>query len=154
MPDSSFTSLPQCEYLALEGLFQLSETIELVQKYLNPTLQIRGLMMTMYDSRTNLSRQVVEEVRRYFPGKVFSTTMPRNVRLSDHLKFSSPKIGSFSKNEPIWRWEVIFRRLLKTRLFLTFVRLSWRRFAPKSTKISKSTMNEQVFKVCLPVRGR
>jgi len=73
----------QCEYLALEGLTQLTQTIELVQKYLNPNLVIRGLIMTMYDSRTNLSRQVVEEVRRYFPGKVFRTIVPRNVRLSE-----------------------------------------------------------------------
>jgi len=57
----------QCEYLPLEGLSQLTKTIHLVQEYLNPALHIRGVMMTMYDSRTNLSRQVVEEVRRHFP---------------------------------------------------------------------------------------
>ncbi len=80
----------QCEYLALEGLTQLTQTIELVQKYLNPNLRIRGLIMTMYDSRTNLSRQVVEEVRGYFPGKVFRTIIPRNVRLSEAPSFGQP----------------------------------------------------------------
>ena len=89
----------QCEYLALEGLSQLSETIELVQKYLNPTLQIRGLMMTMYDSRTNLSRQVVEEVRRYFPGKVFSAIVPRNIRLSEAPSYGQP-INLYAPKSP------------------------------------------------------
>jgi chromosome partitioning protein len=73
----------QCEYLPLEGLSQLTQTIHLVQEYLNPSLHIRGVMMTMYDSRTNLSRQVVEEVRRHFPNKVFRTIIPRNIRLSE-----------------------------------------------------------------------
>ena len=80
----------QCEYLALEGLTQLNHTIELVQKYLNPNLQVRGLIMTMYDSRTNLSRQVVEEVRQYFPDKVFRTIVPRNVRLSEAPSYGQP----------------------------------------------------------------
>ncbi len=80
----------QCEYLALEGLTQLNQTIELVQRYLNPKLHVRGLMMTMYDGRTNLSRQVVEEVRRHFPDKVFRTIVPRNVRLSEAPSFGQP----------------------------------------------------------------
>lgn len=80
----------QCEYLALEGLTQLTQTIELVQKYLNPKLSIRGVMMTMYDGRTNLSRQVVEEVRGYFKGKVFRTIVPRNVRLSEAPSHGQP----------------------------------------------------------------
>jgi chromosome partitioning protein len=80
----------QCEYLALEGLSQLIQTIELVQKYLNPNLVIRGLIMTMYDSRTNLSRQVVNEVRRYFKGKVFRTIVPRNIRLGEAPSFGLP----------------------------------------------------------------
>ncbi len=89
----------QCEYLALEGLSQLNQTIELVQKYLNPELGIRGLIMTMYDSRTNLSRQVVEEVRSYFPGKVFRTIVPRNVRLSEAPSFGQP-INIYAPNSP------------------------------------------------------
>ena len=73
----------QCEYLALEGLTLLIHTINLVRDNLNPRLRIRGLLMTMYDTRTNLSRQVVEEVRAHFPDKVFDTIIPRNVRLSE-----------------------------------------------------------------------
>jgi chromosome partitioning protein len=80
----------QCEYLALEGLTQLLQTIELVQKYLNSQLVIRGLIMTMYDSRTNLSRQVVEEVRQYFKSKVFRTIIPRNIRLSEAPSYGQP----------------------------------------------------------------
>lgn len=89
----------QCEYLALEGLTQLHQTIELVQKYLNPELEIRGLIMTMYDSRTNLSRQVVEEVRSYFPGKVFRTIVPRNVRLSEAPSYGQP-INAYAPSSP------------------------------------------------------
>jgi chromosome partitioning protein len=73
----------QCEYLALEGLTQLIYTINLVRDNLNPGLRTRGLLMTMYDTRTNLSRQVVEEVRTHFADKVFDTIIPRNVRLSE-----------------------------------------------------------------------
>ncbi|MCA9980976.1 MAG: ParA family protein [Anaerolineales bacterium] len=80
----------QCEYLALEGLSQLAQTVQMVKQYLNPTLEIRGLIMTMYDSRTNLSRQVVEEVKNYFPGKVFRAIIPRNVRLSEAPSYGEP----------------------------------------------------------------
>jgi chromosome partitioning protein len=73
----------QCEYLALEGLTLLIHTINLVRDNLNPRLGVRGLLMTMYDTRTNLSRQVVEEVRTHFADKVFDTIIPRNVRLSE-----------------------------------------------------------------------
>ncbi|MCP4356653.1 MAG: ParA family protein [Chloroflexi bacterium] len=89
----------QCEYLALEGLTQLTQTIELVQRYLNPNLHIRGLIMTMYDSRTNLSRQVVEEVRRYFPGQVFRSIIPRNVRLSEAPSYGQP-INFYAPTSP------------------------------------------------------
>ncbi len=89
----------QCEYLALEGLTQLLETIQLVQRHLNPQLKIRGLIMTMYDSRTNLSRQVVEEVRTHFPGKVFRTIIPRNVRLSEAPSYGQP-INLYAPTSP------------------------------------------------------
>ena len=89
----------QCEYLPLEGLSQLTKTIQLVQEYLNPALHIRGVMMTMYDSRTNLSRQVVEEVRRHFPNKVFRTIIPRNVRLSEAPSFGRP-INFYAPQSP------------------------------------------------------
>jgi chromosome partitioning protein len=89
----------QCEYLALEGLSQLTQTIQLVQRHLNPMLHIRGLIMTMYDGRTNLSRQVVEEVRIHFPGQVFRTIIPRNVRLSEAPSFGQP-INLYAPDSP------------------------------------------------------
>jgi chromosome partitioning protein len=73
----------QCEYYALEGLGQLLNTVQLVQRHLNPQLELFGAVLTMYDARTNLSNQVVEEVRAYFKDKVFKTVIPRNVRLSE-----------------------------------------------------------------------
>jgi chromosome partitioning protein len=73
----------QCEYLALEGLAQLKGTIDRVQIGLNPGLHIAGVLMTMYDGRTNLAQQVVEEVRRFFPQRVFTTLIPRSIRLSE-----------------------------------------------------------------------
>jgi len=89
----------QCEYLPLEGLTQLTQTIQLVQEYLNPSLRIRGVMMTMYDGRTNLSRQVVEEVRQHFPNKVFKTIIPRNIRLSEAPSFGQP-INIYAPQSP------------------------------------------------------
>jgi chromosome partitioning protein len=73
----------QCEYLALEGLAQLKQTIDAVREHLNPALHIGGVAMTMYDGRANLARQVVAEVRKFFPNRVFSTLVPRTVRLSE-----------------------------------------------------------------------
>ena len=73
----------QSEYYALEGLGQLVNTIKLVQKNLNPDLEIEGVVMTMFDSRTRLSTQVAEEVVKYFGNKVFETMIPRNIRLSE-----------------------------------------------------------------------
>lgn len=73
----------QCEYYALEGLGQLVNTVKLVQKHLNEQLEIEGVVLTMYDSRTKLSAQVAEEVMKYFDSKVFKTVIPRNVRLSE-----------------------------------------------------------------------
>ena len=73
----------QCEYYALEGLSQLLNTIRLVQKHFNPDLRIEGVLLTMYDARTNLGSEVVEEVRKYFRERVYDTIIPRNVRLSE-----------------------------------------------------------------------
>lgn len=73
----------QCEYYALEGLGQLMNTITLVRKHLNEKLELEGVVLTMYDSRTNLSEQVAEEVRNYFKQYVYKTIIPRNVRLSE-----------------------------------------------------------------------
>lgn len=73
----------QCEFYALEGVSQLQRTIQLVQKYSNPGLKIQGVVMTMFDGRTNLSQQVIEDVRKFFPDKVYRSIIPRNVRLSE-----------------------------------------------------------------------
>ena len=73
----------QCEYYALEGLGQLINTIKLVQKHLNPDLIVEGVILTMFDARTNLSTQVAREVEKYFGNKVFQTIIPRNIRLSE-----------------------------------------------------------------------
>lgn len=73
----------QCEYYALEGLSQLLNTVRLVQKHFNPDLAIEGVLLTMFDARTNLGAEVVEEVRRYFQEKVYEVVIPRNVRLSE-----------------------------------------------------------------------
>lgn len=73
----------QCEYYALEGLSQLLNTIRLVQKHLNKQLQIEGVLLTMFDARTNLGIQVIDEVKKYFQNKVYGTVIPRNVRLSE-----------------------------------------------------------------------
>ncbi len=80
----------QCEYLALEGLSQLTRTLDLVRSHLNPDLHIRGLLMTMYDGRTNLAQQVVDEVRRHFGELVFNSIVPRTVRLSEAPSYGEP----------------------------------------------------------------
>lgn len=80
----------QCEFYALEGLSQLLNTVRLVQRNLNPHLQIEGVLLTMYDQRLNLSRQVAEEAGEYFGSHVFSTTIPRNVRLAEAPSFGKP----------------------------------------------------------------
>jgi chromosome partitioning protein len=80
----------QCEFYALEGLSQLLNTVRLVQRGLNPTLEIEGVLLTMYDKRLNLSRQVAEEAVQYFGRKVYRTQIPRNVRLAEAPSFGSP----------------------------------------------------------------
>jgi chromosome partitioning protein len=80
----------QCEYYALEGLSQLLNTIKLVQQNFNATLAIDGVLLTMYDSRLNLSRQVASEAQEYFGAKVFRTVIPRNVRLAEAPSFGKP----------------------------------------------------------------
>ena len=82
----------QCEYYALEGLSQLTNTIKMVKKALNPALMLEGVLLTMFDARTNLSIQVVDEVKKFFPEKVFKTVIPRNVRLSEAPSFGQPII--------------------------------------------------------------
>lgn len=80
----------QCEYYALEGLGQLMNTINLVKRHLNKSLVIEGAVLTMYDMRTNLSNQVVKEVKKYFEDKVYKTVIPRNVKLSEAPSYGMP----------------------------------------------------------------
>lgn len=87
----------QCEYYALEGLSQLMESIQLVRRGFNPDLEIEGVLLTMYDGRTNLSMQVVEEVKNYFKDAVFSTVIPRNVRLAEAPSYGM-SIMDYDKN--------------------------------------------------------
>lgn len=80
----------QCEYLALEGVTQLIETLRRVKRSLNPRLRVEGVLLTMYDDRTNLSRQVAEEVQQFFKGAVYRTVIPRNIRLGEAPSFGKP----------------------------------------------------------------
>lgn len=80
----------QCEYYALEGLSQLMNTVRAVKSRLNPDIDIEGIVMTMYDSRTNLTQQVAEEIKRFFGPKVYATVIPRNVRLSEAPSHGKP----------------------------------------------------------------
>ena len=80
----------QCEYYALEGLSDLLTTVRLVKRSLNPSIALEGVLLTMFDSRTNLSLQVAEEVKRHFPGKVYANVIPRNVRLSEAPSHGKP----------------------------------------------------------------
>ena len=80
----------QCEYYALEGLSDLLYTVRLAKRRLNPALELEGVLLTMYDARTNLSMQVAEEVKRHFPGKVYASVIPRNIRLSEAPSYGKP----------------------------------------------------------------
>jgi chromosome partitioning protein len=104
----------QCEYFAMEGLSQLQKTIGLIQKSLNPALQIEGILLTMFDKRNNLSHQVAEEVKNYFGDKVFKTIIPRNVRLSEAPGFGKPIILYDIKSTGAVSYLKMARELLKT----------------------------------------
>lgn len=80
----------QCEFYALEGLSQLLTTVRKVKRLYNPNIDIEGVLLTMYDGRLNLTQQVVREVKKYFPHKVYSTTIPRNVKLSEAPSYGQP----------------------------------------------------------------
>ncbi len=108
----SFLIPIQCEYYALEGLGQLLNTIRLVQRYLNPALRLEGVLLTMFDTRLNLSKQVAQEARSYFGSKVYRTVISRNVRLSEAPSFGKPIIlydisSSGAKNYMLLAKEVI-----------------------------------------------
>jgi len=99
----------QCEYYALEGLGQLLDTIALVQRHLNKGLEIEGFLMTMHDPRTNLSQQVIEDVKNHYGSKVFNTIIPRNVTLSEAPSFGLPVI----KYDPKSKGAVAYEQLAK-----------------------------------------
>jgi len=103
----------QCEYLALEGLAQLMRTITLVQRGLNPTLTVRGVVMTMFDSRTTLSRQVAEEIRKHFADRVFNIIIPRSVRLSEAPSFGEPGVFYAPRSTGALAYRVLTRELLR-----------------------------------------
>ena len=104
----------QCEYLALEGLTDLLTTIRLVRENLNPKLTIRGMLMTMYDSRTNLAQQVVEEVKKHFGDQVFKTIIPRNVRLSEAPSFGQPIMAYAHKSTGARAYQSLTVEILRT----------------------------------------
>lgn len=102
----------QCEYLALEGLTQLMTTIQLVRRSLNPTLQVRGLLMTMFDGRANLARQVRDEVQKHFAGQVFAVIVPRNVRLSEAPSYGLPILAYAPQSPGAQAYQAFAQELL------------------------------------------
>jgi len=104
----------QCEYLPMEGLAQLMHSIELVQHHLNPALGIRGLLMTMYDARTSLAQQVVDEVRAHFSQKTFQTVVPRSVRLSEAPSYGEPILDYAPHSPGGVAYEALAREILNS----------------------------------------
>lgn len=103
----------QCEYYALEGLSQLISTIKVVKRHHNSELDIEGILMTMCDTRLNLTRQVMDEVKKNFPDKVFKTTIPRSVKLSEAPGFGKP-VMYFSKiNKGNWAYKSLAKEVIK-----------------------------------------
>ena len=103
----------QCEYYALEGLGQLINTINLVKKHLNKGIEVEGALLTMYDARTNLSNQVVKEVKKYFGDKVYKTVIPRNVRLSEAPSYGMPITEYDPRSKGARSYEKFTREFLK-----------------------------------------
>ena len=104
----------QCEYYALEGLGQLINTINLVKKHLNKSLEVEGALLTMYDIRTNLSNQVVNEVKNYFGDKVYKTVIPRNVKLSEAPSYGMPITIYDSKSKGAKSYDKFVKEFLKS----------------------------------------
>lgn len=103
----------QCEFFALEGLSHLANTLSKIKRMYNPQLEIEGVLMTMYDSRLNLTQEVVAQVKKYFPRQVFKTVIPRTVRLSEASSFGEP-IGVFDKrNKGAAAYDDLAKELIK-----------------------------------------
>lgn len=103
----------QCEYYALEGLGQLLETIKLVQNNLNSNLELEGVLLTMYDSRTNLSDQVADEVKKHFSNEIYETVIPRNVRLSEAPSFGQSIISYDNRSSGAKAYRELAREVLE-----------------------------------------
>jgi chromosome partitioning protein len=103
----------QCEYLALEGLGQLTETIQRVQSLLFPNLRVRGVILTMYDPRTNLSHDVVKEVNNHFPGQVFQSIVPRSIRLAEAPSYGLPISAYAPSSIGAQAYEALTKELLQ-----------------------------------------
>jgi chromosome partitioning protein len=103
----------QCEYLALEGLGQLTQTIERVRAALYPELKVRGVVLTMFDSRTNLGNDVIKEVNRHFPKQAFHSVVPRNIRLAEAPSYGLP-VAEYAPSSPgAYAYEMLARELLR-----------------------------------------
>lgn len=109
----------QCEYYALEGLGQLINTINLVKKHLNKNLEIEGALLTMYDARTNLSNQVVKEVKNYFGEKVYKTVIPRNVKLSEAPSYGMPITVYDARSKGAKSYDKFVKEFLKNNEIVT-----------------------------------
>jgi chromosome partitioning protein len=103
----------QCEYLALEGLGQLTQTIQRVRSVLFPDLKVRGVILTMFDPRTNLSTDVVEEVNKHFPNQVFKSIVPRSIRLAEAPSYGLPISAYAPASVGAQAYEALARELLK-----------------------------------------
>lgn len=103
----------QCEYYALEGVSSLMNTFQLIKKGLNPSLDVEGVVLSMYDSRTNLATQVVEEVQKYFGDKVYKTTIPKNVRLAEAPSFGMPVIEYDSRSKGAVSYMALAKEFVK-----------------------------------------
>ena len=102
----------QCEFLPMEGLTQLLHTVELVRRNLNPGLSIRGLLMTMFDARTNLAREVLGEVREHFPKSTFRTIVPRSVRLSEAPSYGEPILDYAPSSPGAMAYQALAREIV------------------------------------------
>ena len=102
----------QSEYYALEGLSQLLNTVRLVQKHFNPSLAIEGVLLTMYDARTNLGAQVIDEVRKYFGDKVYTTVIPRITRLAEAPSYGLPIVDFDPKSRGSEVYEALAKEVL------------------------------------------
>ncbi len=103
----------QCEYYALEGLGQLTNTITSLKKSINSEIEIEGILLTMFDKRTNLSTLVYEEVKKFFPEKVFKTVIPRNVRLSEAPSFGEPILSYDKLSKGAFAYKALAKELIK-----------------------------------------